>query len=304
MARLKLCAVFIIGFILVGCESKQEMEKNIHSAALSGDFKTVERLLKKDSSLAKHQEPTRGQTPLHETSDDKIAELLIEKGAQVNIIDRYNLTPLHTAKSEAVVDVLINNGGDLQAKDDRKRTPIFTAANAAVVAALVRHGADIFTPVAPIWSYDTPLYEAVMDNRIETVQKLIELNADVNTKDSNDDTLLHKAAQRGSKEIVQILLDKGLWVDVSDKLGATPLHYAVLNNHVAVAEVLLAKGANVNAKLSKYAAVMDYASAANRVGPPPPGKNWGQSEASGYTPLKLAKSDAMKDQLRQHGAIE
>lgn len=289
---------------LIGCESKQQREALIHYASANGDVVTVDRLLEKDDSLANHADPHTARTPLFDASTAEVVQSLIEEGANINARDNRGDTPLHAAKNGEVAMCLLENGANIQFKNNNGRTPIFTAANGGVVAALVKRGADIQSSYNTAWPYNTPLYQAVIDGRAETVKALIDLGADANVKDRDNGTLLHHAADKGNKDAVECLLLKGLTVDAVDKFGATPLHHAVLNDHIDVAEALLEKGANANAKLAQNVAVVNYAEAANRVGPPPPGRNWGESSAGNMSPLKLAKSEAMRQLLLKYYALE
>jgi ankyrin repeat protein len=58
------------------------------------------------------------------------AKLLVEGGAEVNIIQAGNLTPLHAAASNGNIEMLIlllENGADVLIKDDNGQTPAHSA---------------------------------------------------------------------------------------------------------------------------------------------------------------------------------
>jgi ankyrin repeat protein len=61
---------------------------------------------------------------------EAIAKLLVEGGAEVNIIQAGNLTPLHAAASNGNIEMLIlllENGADVLIKDDNGQTPAHSA---------------------------------------------------------------------------------------------------------------------------------------------------------------------------------
>ena len=79
----------------------------------------------------------------------EIAELLIAKGADVNVKDFTDLTLLHFAAQKGhneVAELLIANSADVNAKERRGRTPLHTAAywgGKEVAALLIAKGADV-----------------------------------------------------------------------------------------------------------------------------------------------------------------
>ena len=78
-----------------------------------------------------------------------VAQLLLEKGADVNTENRYRETALHlTARYglEAVAQLLLENGADANAKDNWNRTAADVAAEGGHSEALVQ----LLTPLSPI----------------------------------------------------------------------------------------------------------------------------------------------------------
>jgi cytohesin len=91
----------------------------------------------------------------------------------------------------------------------------------------------------------TALHQAVKENDIETVRKLIDQGADVNATTSGNTPLFWAG---DNKAIAELLIAKGANVNARNWHGTTPLLGAVTLHHWGVAELLISKGADVNAK--------------------------------------------------------
>lgn len=98
----------------------------------------------------------------------------------------------------------------------------------------------------------TPLFDAIIENRPSTVRILIALGADPGARDSTNLTPLHCCAivhKRYAAQCAEYLLEAGASPRVRENVdGDTPLHQAVRGDNWRVARVLLAHGAYVNAK--------------------------------------------------------
>lgn len=105
-------------------------------AAFFGHINLVEELLEKgaDSNVAANNQFK--VAPLHSacaTSNLKMAEVLIKKGADVNAKQMKNITPMHSAAHNGqtdLVQLLVNSGADINAKMDNGQTPLFMAEEA------------------------------------------------------------------------------------------------------------------------------------------------------------------------------
>ena len=103
----------------------------------------------------------------------------------------------------------------------------------------------------------TPLHDAVENNDIKTVRKLIKKGADVNSYDDYlQYTPLHIAAQENNVEIALYLIDHGANLDSQsyndDIQNFTPLMVAAICGSVQVAELLLKRGADIHLKVSRF----------------------------------------------------
>jgi ankyrin repeat protein len=88
------------------------------------------------------------------------------------------------------------------------------------------------------------LCEAVFEDHVECIKKLIIAGADPNTTDyKGEKTPLHEAARRGRDACVRVLVAAGADVNAGSR---TPLHAAVINGHDACVRMLLSAGADPN----------------------------------------------------------
>lgn len=97
------------------------------------------------------------------------------------------------------------------------------------------------------------LYQAVENNNIEEVRRLLSEGVDVDAKIESENkkhrwSPLHIAAHRGYTEIVMLLIASGANLDHKDEDGYTPLHKTAWSGNTKEATILLDSGANPNIK--------------------------------------------------------
>lgn len=96
------------------------------------------------------------------------------------------------------------------------------------------------------------LIRAVVDGRIDTVEKLCARGVSVNTQSNKGWTPLMLAAKAGYNEMVDALvMAEGINFDVQNSDGDTVLMLATADNNMRVVGMLVAKGANVNIQNGK-----------------------------------------------------
>jgi len=123
-----------IGKEKIKCNSNQEELASIHWAAGSGNIEIVKYLLSDEVNECADLTRSNNFSPLHAASMNgftKIVELLIEKGANVNIqTDPQKYAPIHSASFGGhleTIKVLVKNGADLSLINYRNELPIDTA---------------------------------------------------------------------------------------------------------------------------------------------------------------------------------
>ena len=211
----------------------------------------------------------------------EIVELLIAKGADVNVRGFGGMTPLNMADDEGekeIADLLRKHGA--KTSDWLKAgESIHIAAKAGHIEAIKKHlaaGADVNAKSGPFGL--TPLHFATWRSNKETMEFLIDNGADVNAKRNDGAIALHYAVWFGLKGKTEFLLSKGSDVKArdGDNDGATPLHEAVMRSpNNGIIELLVANEADVN-----------------------------DMDDSGKTPLDWAikyKRNKTADLLRKHG---
>lgn len=193
---------------------------DIFTASLLGDADAVERLLADDPSLAVTP-GLKDALPLHFARTVPVARALVQHGAALDTVDSSGDTPLTSAASERgdrdVGLFLLGQGApatpfDLAGLGATDR--LSKAIDAEVGILSERYSAD----------RATPLYNAVIAGREDTVRLLLQRGADANAGADLGRTPLHVAQ---SASIARLLLDAGADPAArDDEHGTTPLTWA------------------------------------------------------------------------------
>lgn len=199
------------------------------------------------------------RAPLHIVKDLHHMELIISKGADVNIRDKDGNTPLHLVECLSLVKCLVKNGADINARNYEGSTPLHTNSNFPVVEYLIEKGADIHAINNEGY---TPLHLA---KSVFIAEYLMEQGADVKAVTNNGKTMLHSVAEfttyydsysNDAPSLIRFYISKGVNVNATDKNGDTALHLCVKNNDLGI--YLLEEGANLDAVNNEGKKPMDY----------------------------------------------
>ena len=149
---MKQLLITIAALVLVGC-GPSVPDISIHEAAYDGNIEAVKQHLAAGTDVDKKGSQL-GSTALHQAARKgrkEVANLLINKGADVNAATDYGVTPLHTSAGSGhkeIAELLIAKGANVNAKIALGPKQGLTALDAAIernhpkIAALLRkHGA-------------------------------------------------------------------------------------------------------------------------------------------------------------------
>jgi len=148
---------------------------------------------------------------------ERMARLLLDKGADVNARDMFGYTPLLDASlgHEKLVTLLLSHGADVNGRNDYGETPLLCACGRG---------------------------------NTELARFFVDAGADVNVRSSFGYACLLLACERKCAELALLLIGRGADVDAQDNNGRTALHYACREGLSDVAMALMNKGADVNTK--------------------------------------------------------
>ncbi len=264
-----------------------QLDRELLTAAGSGDLNKVKNLIKQGASLKAENKNDLYYTPLHYASLNgslEVVKYFIENGADSKAKDLFGRTPVHVASlngSLEVVKYFIENRADLEIKDNSNRTLLHYAAlnnHLGVVKCLIKHWANI---EAEDNDGRTPLHYAALYGYTEVVEYLIENGADLEVQDNSDRTPLDLATQKGCLDIlkrarlnkelliavesgdfdkVEGLIKDGASLEVSDRMGKTPLHKVSWGGRLKAVVCLAKNGANLDAKDRMGKVPLHYAS--------------------------------------------
>ena len=177
--------------------------------------------------------------------------VLLNAGADPNIADADGCTCLHDAVdwcSNEVFQAVIDHGGDVNALNKKNRTVLMRACmrgNTDAINTLLNAGAD--PSIVDDDGY-TWLHYAVGYCSNEVIKAIIDRNADVNFTNKQNKTALMIACERANGGAINVLLNAGADPNIAYADGCTCLHVVVKRHYSKeVIQTIIDHGANVNA---------------------------------------------------------
>lgn len=153
-----------------------------YDAATMGDQDAVEAMLSKNPNLVRASD-ANGFTALHGVAgqdEPELAELLIDRGADVAAKNDMGMTALHIAQYGSIVEVLVRCGADVNARAQKGWTPLHVQA---------QEGEDT--------------------GALEVMEALLKAGADPNVSDDQGKRAMTFACQREEQEKVELLRAHG-----------------------------------------------------------------------------------------------
>ena len=272
--RQRIVAALVLLFAVLafsGCSVQAPPE--LFTAIKAGDLDQTKTILETNPKSANSKDEA-GNTPLllaASAGNKDLCEVLIAGGAALEAQGQHG-TALHEAaigNHKDIAELLINKRANVNAKDKSGNTPLYYASTFGwggkrnkndwdIARSLVSNGAEVNMKSG---SGDTPLHSAALYAPEEIVRLFIEKGADVNVKLSSPGwprkrnsgpAPLHNACMRSDKnaEIVELIIDAGAEINAkcySEQAdGWTPLYFACLHENTEAVELLIAKRAKVN----------------------------------------------------------
>ncbi|XP_059139288.1 serine/threonine-protein phosphatase 6 regulatory ankyrin repeat subunit C-like [Physella acuta] len=171
-------------------------------------------------------------TPLHLSGNsrydsNKIVNLLLKSGANIQALDKHGRTPLHitaTAGNLVILQSLCQFGANINAVDNYGNSPLFTALlfeHKEVSKYLIECGADVNVICE---SLCTPIIAAVLSSDSELIHLLIQHGAIL---DINKYSKLMVALEHGNVDVTIALLENGAATNILDTKKTPPLTIAI-----------------------------------------------------------------------------
>uniref|UniRef100_A0A8C1UXT3 Myosin XVI n=1 Tax=Cyprinus carpio TaxID=7962 RepID=A0A8C1UXT3_CYPCA len=212
----------------------------IQDAIIRHDDKEVLRLLKEGADL--NTVISSGGSLLHLCArHDNVfaAEILIEKGLNVNLQDEDLWTALHVACAcdhADMVLLLLLAGVNVLLQDVNGNIPLDYATEGTEASyILIRHLEENGVDMSSMHQMKTQRSSTMLSD----VRQLVSGGGSVNQQNDDGVTLLHIASASGYKEVVSVLLENGADVQVSDNNYWTPLHLAAKYGQTHIVSQLL-----------------------------------------------------------------
>jgi ankyrin repeat protein len=240
------------------------------------------------------------ETPLHIASvfgNLEAVKILIENGADVNVLNNNGSNPLHYAASRdrlEIVKLLVKSGVVLNVNDIRRQNELHFAfmgnTNKEMIKFLLETGSRIsldryessvlgaavknneleilqllhseknFQSAADFAT--STLYaflQACIDNNTQIINYFLKVDKIESMLDSRRNTMLHHLALNALVKPLEILLQKGASVNGRDMLGYSPLHLAASSGNLEVMKLLLDFGADINSQNNLEATPLYFA---------------------------------------------
>jgi ankyrin repeat protein len=225
-------------------------------ATTSNKIDEVKTILDNGANVNQPEQKGLAGTPLMyatSTGNVELCKLLLDRGAKVNDVDANKDHALNWATyygNVKIMKLLIDSGTDLTLKSKH--------GTAVDVGFRLWHHDSVVQPfkntsiAKSLSKSEYEIVQAVTNNNIQLVDKLLKKDISVNTSDELGTPILQHATQQGNYQMVNLLIEHQADLNSFNRVGQTALTWAARFGHIAVAELLLNSGADVNAAGELY----------------------------------------------------
>ena len=201
-------------------------ERRLIEATLIGDAGTLRKLLEKGADVQtrrKRKDSDRNETLLHLAAmgcHRPVIQLLLEKGADIDAIDKSGYTALHhgvTHQHQAIVRHLLDEGADTEIRTGVGEASLHISTKSgdkAIAQLLLERGANVDSRIK--YTHETSLHLAVamgetsswetLERQEDFIRILVQYGADVDAQDHSGKSPWSTARGTGQERIVQLLL--------------------------------------------------------------------------------------------------
>lgn len=216
-----------------------------------------------DAGFAVNMQGNIGKTALtyvvdnlrNETFSISVSELLIGKGADVNMQDAMGRIPIIYAvehENKALVEFLLEKGTDVALHCSSYNMPIvfvpFIRQKPELAYLFIARCKDVNIRDS---IGNTPLSWAARFGYVDTVKLLLQKGANVNNASINNKTPLMEASEKGHYEIVELLIKSGASVNVQTKKGWSALMWTAEKGYIEIVSMLIEVDADLSARNNK-----------------------------------------------------
>ncbi|MXZ44539.1 MAG: ankyrin repeat domain-containing protein [Gammaproteobacteria bacterium] len=261
--------VFVMGLSSLSCSYVDVGYENVWDAIVAEDIEAIKKFLREDVDINAGRESDNRLPLMHAVLHDKarVAELLIENGADVNGSDVVGNSCLITAAflgAADTVQVLIAGGADLFHRNvigedvmdaiaiNWRMTNYYAneVYQLGVTRESVETGREKVRAIllnARERAAEEDIWVALAMDRLDLVKRHVEGVDDIETIVTPDGSpILVAASALGQVDTVKYLLEIGADTEARDSIGSTALLVAALFGYEEIAKVLLENAADVS----------------------------------------------------------